>query len=323
MLLTRRFIVFLLVITPLTSIADTIILVNGDQLQGTITSQNADSLTFSHSVLGELNIARSQVKSLVESGSEIAAGQVAPGESEQAEPEKAVAESSDTNSDNGLFNSGWLTDWKRKLSVGIFGSAGKSENSKINIGFTADFEDNQERWKHKTSYYRYESEGDLSDHSLTSSLNHDWLLPDSPKFYFAGGHIDFDEFKDWDQRLGINAGIGYEFIETETWRLIGRAGLGVNQTFGGTREETTLEGLLGAEAHWKISDSQSLAITNTLHPNLSDSGEFRNLSSLDWELELDNSYELGLKLGLTNEYDSLNTDDENDFKYSLSIVMGL
>lgn len=314
-----RFIIYLCLSFPITLIADTIILENGDQLRGEITHQDSESLTLQHAILGELNITLSSVKSFVDGDASALAADGSPVSEKDADTDLA-----ETEPDNGLLNSGWLTNWKRKLSVGIYGSAGKSQDSKVNIGFTADYEDHEERWAHKTSYYRNESDGDMSDHSLTASLNRDWLLPGSPKFYFTGGHIDFDEFKDWDERVGINGGIGYEFVETETWRFIGRAGLGVNQTFGGIREETTFEGLLGAEVKWNISDAQSLAFTNTLYPNFSESGEFRNLSSLDWELELDNSYDLGLKVGLTNEYDSLNTSsDKNDFKYSLSVLMGL
>ena len=94
---------------------------------------------------------------------------------------------------------------------------------------------------------------------------------------------------------------------------------------GGTREEFTVEGLLGVESHWKISDRQALVFTNTLHPNLEDSGEFRNLTTLDWNLQLDETAGFGLKVGLSNEYDSLSedADSKNDFKYTGALVWDL
>ncbi|MEJ2213141.1 MAG: DUF481 domain-containing protein [Gammaproteobacteria bacterium] len=305
---------------PLYVLADTVILDNGDQLQGVIITQTNETLTLNHPVLGELTIPMDKVTTLnLENVSD------APAKADSPEQTLAAADTAtSTETDKGFLHSGWLMGWKRQLAVAIDGAAGKSENSKINIGFTADYEDKKIRWAHETKYYRNESEGVLSDHSLTASLNRDWLLPKSTRFYFAGGHIDFDEFKDWDERIAVNAGIGNEFINTDTWRLIGKAGLGVNQTFGGIREETTLEGLLEAQVNWKISNDQSVAFNNKLYPNFSDSGEFRNVSSLDWVLALEETYDLGLKVGLDNEYDSLSSEsDKNDFKYSVSILLGL
>lgn len=37
--------------------------------------------------------------------------------------------------------------------LGVIGSAGKSRDQKINVGFTADYEDEQTRWAHRTANY--------------------------------------------------------------------------------------------------------------------------------------------------------------------------
>ena len=193
-LFTSRLVFLILFFLPLSLFADTIILENGDRLQGEIISTTDDAIIFKHTVLGELNIARSSISSLAEA---------APVEVNVEPAAEEVVDAGDMQ-DDGFLHSGWLTGWKRQLAVGIDGAAGKSDNSKINISFTANYEDEQKRWAHETKYYRDESDGELTDHTLTASLNHDWLLPESPKFYFAGGHIDFDEFKDWDERIAVN-----------------------------------------------------------------------------------------------------------------------
>jgi hypothetical protein len=62
-----------------------------------------------------------------------------------------------------------------------------------------------------------------------------------------------------------------------------------------------------------------------LYPNLEESGEFRNLTSVDWVYDLEKDAGITLKISLTNEYDSLTSDDvdKHDFKYMGSLVWGL
>jgi len=307
---TSRLVVALALLCTFTApvAAGTVTLVNGDRLSGTIVTEDAESVTLQHPVLGEITLPRSEISQLETDGDLI--------EDTPAEEIAAL--------DPGLLGTGWLNDWQRRLSIGITGAAGKSENQKINAGFTADFEDATTRWSHETAYYRNEADGALSDNSFRTLLNRDWLRPGSPWFQFAGGRFDWDEFQDWDTRLTGNAGVGYEFFSSDRYRLLGRTGIGANQTFG-DREELTLEGLVEVDATWRISSAQTLAFTNTFHPNLEESGEYRNLTTLDWTLDLDEQSGLGLKVSLSNDYDSLAIDapDKNDFKYTGALVWEL
>ncbi|MEC9313949.1 MAG: DUF481 domain-containing protein, partial [Pseudomonadota bacterium] len=227
--------------------------------------------------------------------------------------------------DNGLFGTGLLTNWKRRVDLGIAGSAGKSRNHQVNLGFSADFTSDYTRISHNTAYFRAKSEDELSDHSFYSSINRDWLRPQTPWFHFAGGRVDWDEFKDWDFRLNANGGVGYEFVKTDDWLLLGRTGLGFNQTFGGEREEFTPEGLIGLETQWDMNEYQHIEFANTFYPSLRDSSEYRNLTSFDWVLDLNSFVGVALKLGLLNEYDSATEEDisKNDFRYTASLVWKL
>ncbi len=290
---------------------------NGDQLTADITQQDETNLYLTHPVLGDLIIAKDKVEHVSET--EIAEVETVVAKVEETKPADVAP------TDNGLFGTGLLQNWKRRFDLGIAGSAGKSSNSQINLGFTADFEDERSRISHKTAYFRAESEGETSDHSFYSLLNKDWLTPNTPWIKFANGRIDLDEFKDWDYRLNASGGVGYEFINSDTFLLVGRSGLGFSQTFGGEREEFTPEGSLGIESKWQISDYQSLKAANTYYPSLDNVSDFRNISTLDWTLDLNTFAGMALKLGLSNEYDS-NTDgdtEKNDFKYTVSLAWTL
>jgi hypothetical protein len=292
----------------------TLKLSNGDLINADLLDQTDEQVTISHPVLGQIDIPKTKILSLNILNAE-----------QPIDPEPVIAEVTEATieepDDKGLFATGFLSGWERRFDVGVTGSSGKSSNQQINLGFTADVENEETRISHKTSYYRAKSDGDLTDSTFNSKINRDWLKPDSPWFLFAGGGFDFDEFKDWDYRVNGNGGLGYEFYNNETFLLVGRSGLGFNQTFGGEREEFTPEGLLGIEGRWTISEFQEIKFGNTLYPNLSDTGEYRNLTNFDWILDLNQFAGVALKLGLTNEYDSETEEgiDKNDFKYTISL----
>lgn len=290
---------------------------NGDSITGDVISDQNGYVTVQHPIIGELKLNKTNITSIISADNE-------PAEAEKVPVEKQAAVEPEVI-DDGLFGTGLLTDWKRRFDLGIAGSAGKTRNRQVNAGFTADVESEYTRISHQTAYYRADSEGDKTDSKFFSSINRDWLRPDTPWFQFAGGRFDLDEFKDWDYRVNANGGIGYEFYNTEKFLFLGRSGLGFNQTFGGEREEFTPEALLGLETRWDLSAYQQIKFANTLYPSLKDSSDYRNLTSFDWILDLNTLAGVALKIGLLNEYDSATEEgiSKNDFKYTVSLAWTL
>lgn len=316
-------IVFVCLLVPVLSHAApvTLILTNGDRLQGDLLERNQESLTIKHQLLGEMIINTNTV-SEIKTDYEALAQQTPTDETPIIEPaDLAEAEPED----NGLLGTGWLTNWERRFDLGLAGSRGKSDNSQVNVAFNADLATEKTRINSRTAYYYAKSEEETSDNSFFTSINRDWLQPETPWFMFAGGRLDVDKFKDYDYRLNANAGYGYEFANTDDWLFVGRSGVGFNRTFGGEREEFTPEGLLGLETRWRINAAQRLALANTFYPSFDSFDAYRNVTTFDWILDLDERAGVALKVGMTNEYDS-ETEDEiskNDFKYTLSLSWSL
>ncbi|WP_339778634.1 DUF481 domain-containing protein [uncultured Methylophaga sp.] len=316
-------IVFVCLLVPVLSHAApvTLILTNGDRLQGDLLERNQESLTIKHQLLGEMIINTNTV-SEIKTDYDALAQQTPTDETPIIEPaDLAEAEPED----NGLLGTGWLTNWERRFDLGLAGSRGKSDNSQVNVAFNADLATEKTRINSRTAYYYAKSEEETSDNSFFTSINRDWLQPETPWFMFAGGRLDVDKFKDYDYRLNANAGYGYEFANTDDWLFVGRSGAGFNRTFGGEREEFTPEGLLGLETRWRINAAQRLALANTFYPSFDSFDAYRNVTTFDWILDLDERAGVALKVGMTNEYDS-ETEDEiskNDFKYTLSLSWSL
>ncbi len=292
--------------------AATIHLKNGDTLNAPIIAETNESVTLLHDSLGSVTINRSQISEIL---AEKKAGAPQADTLKSEEPAKPE--------DQGLLASGFMKDWSRELDIGLSGAEGNSQKFNLHAGFGADYSDDEDVWKFRTAYDSAQSDNETSQNQFFADLQKDWLRPDSPWFIYAQGRYDWDEFKDWDYRISGSGGVGYQFLKNDTWLVKGKAGLGGNQTFGGNDEKFSPEAILGLDADWKISDKESLSMGTTFYPNLRDSGEFRNISTFDWKISMDAA--LGIKIGLSNEYDSEAIGDtkENDFKYNASLVWGL
>ncbi len=93
-------------------------------------------------------------------------------------------------------------------------------------------------------------------------------------------------------------------------------------TEGDENDTTVIEALFGLEMMWKIRENHALGFTNALYPNISNKGKYRDVTTLDWKIDLHYYRDLGVKFGLYNEFDS-SEDEQYDLKYSFSLVLGL
>jgi putative salt-induced outer membrane protein YdiY len=201
------------------------------------------------------------------------------------------------------------------LSAGISGAAGNSENLNANAQLSLKQENEHLRRNFLAAYYHASTDGIASSNSFLAELNNDWLLGNSPWFLFGQGNYDYDEFRAWDHRIASSLGAGYDFVDTDTLTLRGRTGVGYSQTFG-DEQESRPEALAGLEAKWHITPQQNVEFSSSFHPDLSDTPEFRTLTSLNWNIALLSMKGLGLKIGAVHEYESDTESMKNfDLRY--------
>lgn len=300
---------------------------NGDHLSGELIEQNAKIVLLDHPVFGKVEVPTAHIREMgppAEVSASTQAAAASPADIDAGEIRLPSDTDESVQEDLGLFGTGWLAYWKRRLDLGVAGSNGNSDSLQVNLAFSADYESPDTRINHKVDYFRAESDHDLSDHSFYTSVNRDWLLPDSPWFRFAEGRFDIDQFKEWNYRINANGGVGYEFSNTPDWRVLGRSGLGFQRTFGGDEAEAIPEAMFGLETRWRMNNFQRVEFANTIYPNLTAPSELRNLTSLDWILDLNTYMGVALKVGLSNEYNSASDEEkENDFKYTASLAWTL
>jgi hypothetical protein len=299
-----------------TAFADTVKLTSGDKLEGTIIEKNDEGVVLDHPVLGRLTIPAADIK-----------------------PPDPITP--------GLFGTSFLRGFDKALAAGFSGSSGKSRDMSMNVDFSLKREIVRHRMAFVARYYFSSDEGTISDNQLDSTYIHDFLIPDADWFPFLSPHYRYDAEQDWNHRLGLRAGIGYQFFEDDTWNVRGRLGGGVNQTltddrgkevFRGSTDppapfptrtryttddpiRTEYTGVVGLHLGWVMIEGVGIDWTTFYEPDFGDTPNFRLESRAEWTVKVGYVEGLSFRLGGSYIYDGHESDsNRNDRKYYGNIV---
>jgi putative salt-induced outer membrane protein YdiY len=268
--------------------ADKVRLANGDVVTGEIVAEDDRGVVLEHAVMGRLTIAADQIEARAKGDAAL------PPPPAAAPPPRP-----------GLFGTRLLAGWNKQLQLGFTGSSGNSDNQDYLAGLRGSFAGETKRWQFDSGYYRSTSDGDATKSQAFAALLRDFLFVGERYFAFASTRYDYDQFQEWDHRLNVAAGGGYAFVDGEAFDLRGRLGFGGTKTFGSPGDDEWVpEALIGLEAEWLPLERQKVTAFTTFLPSLTDGGEYRNLSGVDWSLLLSDHVGLSLNLGVQNEYES-------------------
>lgn len=285
-----RFLLALSLLAPSAALAETetIELANGDKVTGTVVERTETEVVLEHDLFGRVKIPVEELK--------------------QPEPPNP-----------GLFGTGFLLGWTRTASLGISGKEGTSDTTDVIAALDGDFEDESRRWYFDARYDLSTAEGDRTDHSAMVALGRDWLFPSSRWFLFARSRFDYDEFRTWETRLQGDTGVGYDFIERESFDLRGRTGPSVAQEWHA--DEFRAEWFAGPELVWRVYDGLKLEASNFFYYSITPETEYRNVSDLHLKWSLMEDPALSMNAGLENEYqsDAESDAEKNELKYYTTI----
>lgn len=348
-----RVVAFWIVCAPLAvASAETITLTNGDRLNGELVERTDTRIVFLHPQLGRLELRSGQVLALRPSEPVPTAGagglpnapaaeESAEGRSgeQQAPGEEAPEEEQGTSAKgrwswfdpkSGLFGTPILRGWDNRLGLGLSGSQGGFEDTKLNVIFRTGTRDERRAWIFDGSYFLNVTPPQTDDQDQRVSKNQalvllrrDWLrtpLEGWPRlFAFAQGRYQYDQFQPWLHRPAGHAGPGYRLVDNERWRLPVRLGLGVSHAFGQT-DRTQFEGMLGFDVELRLNHWNTVTWRNEFVLDLLDARNFRNIESLDWYVDLSEGAGLGFKIGLLYKYDTESVGKVNDLTYLGSLT---
>ncbi len=272
-----------------------IVLPTGERLTGTVKSLSDTELVLEHPVLGEIKVPRDKIAS-----SSVPLEDAVP---PPPPPPPSLPEPD--------FWHGWTGN----VELGVNGSSGNTESFNLRAGLGLERKTKKMETKLTASYTYETSEGDNTTNQARLDVRNDWLTMSRWR-YFAQGFVEYDEFQDWDLRVGAFGGVGYEFINNDRTLLLGRAGIGFSREIGGADNTIRPEGLLGLDFNHQISDTTKWTSSIDLYPDLSDIGAYRFTAKAGIETLLDATNNMYLKLGVEDRYDSTpNGAHRNDLDY--------
>ena len=262
---------------------DEVVLESGETLKGTIVEKTEVKVVLDHPILGQVTIPAGRVKSALREG------------------EKPPAPAPEA------------PRWKSKLEAGMSGAEGNTDTLSITAGFTTDRKESDGLWHIESRWFRKETDGEVTESRFYAALRRDWVFSKESRFtYFAEGRYDRDRFQQWDERATAAAGITYKFVEKKDLFVAFRVGAAATKEWGLERtaqdpspdDDLRPEGLLGVEAKWTLSERFEVNGQSTYYPDISDTPEYRTLSSAGISYRLDDKGTMSLRAGVEHEYDT-------------------
>lgn len=289
-------------------------LTNGDVLRGALVSQN-ESIVIEHPVLGRLTLARSDVASVramtaADAGKATAAAQAAAAKVPPPPPPP----------DPDSFWKGW----KGSIALGANGASGNSESQSIRSEVGLLRETSRTKTGFGLIYNHATSDGRTSTDNARFDARNDWLPKEGARLRpFVQATAEYDHFQEWDYRLSAAAGVGYELIKDDKFLLLPRVGLGLAREIGGADNRLHVEGLLGVDFSYAIDERSKLFSSADSFWVLDAYPDYRLLLRAGYDVVIDPSNNLSLKLGVEDRYDSApDGRDRNDFVYFVLLNYG-
>ncbi len=217
--------------------------------------------------------------------------------------------------------SSWLEGWTGAVDLGVNGASGNTEtfNARAALGLNRKTDWNDTKFNFL--YLFGKDDGEKSESRGEIALRNDWLFKDSPWLLFAQGRLEYDEFKDWDWRLTLAAGVGYKFISNEKTTLTGRTGPAFTREFGGTDEDWHIEALIGADFEHKFTERQKVYTNAEFYLSLDEYPDYRVLVKAGYEYLVNPDIKMNFKIGIEDEYDQSPGPGtrRNDFRYFITL----
>ena len=293
--------------------ADSITLTGGDVLRGTIVSETDASVTIDHAALGRIEVARSQIATVERTPAAAAPAAPAPAKPVAVLPAPVPPPPPAPEKPDG--------SWKFALSLGLSGSKNdESSNWDFRTAAEAKREDEDDRTTLTAEYFYKRSDGIETDNNILVKALEEFLYKDSRWELFVQGTYQNDNYQAWEQRAGLYAGPGYRLIEGEPLSLKLRGGAGASYEF--PTETWTPEAFIANDLVWKIDERSSIKQGLELYPDLEQTGEYRLIARIDYEIALNAKNDLFMNAGVRDEYDSYvepTGDSTNDIKVYVGI----
>lgn len=286
------FLIPLLVLVCAQARADTVVLANGDTLEGEILEWSVDRLVLAHPQLGLLELSLDQLE--IDTG---------------------------TPPTPGLLDTNFLRGWKRTIDAGLNGKRGNSDSTNLTLGLNFGYDDEFKRWLFNARYFLNDTDDGDGDNNGRLDIRRDWLFPGSRWFLGSNFRYQYDQFESWNQRTVAGVGPGYQLIRRRAHELDTRLHPVFTHEFG-ERDTSKGEVMWALDYRWSSGERYSFHLSNQIFNEFApDSGEYRNLTLGEWRVALTQRPSISLRIGAENEWETNIEpgDKRNDLKYYMTL----
>lgn len=211
--------------------------------------------------------------------------------------------------------------WSGELDLGVNGTEGNSQNFKVRGGGETTRKTEESIWTSSFLYNFADANSQRVENRLLAKTKHEWVSPGSPWSVFGSLTGEYDEFKAYDVRASAHGGVSYLFIKTDITSFKGRVGAGASREFGGPNDDYMPEAVFGFDFEQKLSKRQKFVVVFDYFPQWDKFSNYRFEGKAAWECLIDPEWNLSLRLGLNDRYDSTPEGAKrNDLEYFATLL---
>jgi len=219
------------------------------------------------------------------------------------------------------YPSVWAKGWDSHAEFGLDGSDGNANTLAMQAGLELKRKTDRYTLGMDINYRQASNRNITTEQNGRFNVNFDRLLGDTSWSAFAKHGMEWDKFKPFDLRLNLNGGVGYYWVRSDTSTFATRFGAGASREIGAPMDDWIPEAVFGMEAERQLTSRQKLKGKFDYFPAWENFGDYRLVSDVSWEILLDGSENLSLKLAATDRYDSTPQGAKpNDVYYSLLLL---
>lgn len=215
----------------------------------------------------------------------------------------------------------WMKGWDSSAEFGIDGSNGNANTLAIQTGLELKRKTDAHTLALDFDYRQASNRNTTTENNGRVNIDYDRTIRDTKWSTFGKFGMEWDRFKAFDLRLNLNGGLGYHWIKEDHASLVTRFGAGASREIGAPIDDWTPEAVFGVDAERQVNERHKLKAKFDYFPAWDDFNDFRLVADASWEILLDDTDNLSLKLAATDRYDSTPQGAKpNDVYYSLLLL---
>jgi hypothetical protein len=210
--------------------------------------------------------------------------------------------------------------WSGAFQIGASGSEGNVSILKGVAGLDVRYDTPDDFMTFNGIYVLTRYNDSVIEQKALGTLRNEVIFAD-PFAWYLEGQAEYDQFRDIDFRLAAHNGLSYALMKSSDSVLKIRAGFGTAKEFGGDRNTWFPEGQLGGDFELGLSTRSRLSLSADYYPGLQNFDRYRVRGRASFDIMLDPSLNLLLRLGVMERYDSMPLNSKrNDLDYFATLL---